>query len=109
MRFGGQWDLATGPAWAHTICGLTSTQLRQTKVQLECALETVPQVRLAPTWSGQRLAERAADLIRGRDPMVIDDAPLPVDPEWKTRQRSQEISLDLATSGGTDESFFDLG
>ncbi|MEQ9240806.1 choline dehydrogenase [Roseovarius indicus] len=55
------------------------------------------------------LAERAADLIRGRDPMVIDDAPLPVDPEWKTRQRSQEISLDLATSGGTDESFFDLG
>lgn len=54
------------------------------------------------------LAERAADLIRGRDPLVADDAPIPVDPAWRECQRSPGITLDLARSGGADASFFDL-
>lgn len=54
------------------------------------------------------LAERAADIIRGRTPMVAEDAPLMLDAQWRTRQRSPEIGQDLSRQGGPDESFFDL-
>lgn len=52
------------------------------------------------------LAERAADLIRGRSPLVVEDAPIVVDAGWRERQRSAEVAQVLA---GADEAYFDLG
>lgn len=42
------------------------------------------------------LAERAADLIRGRSLPPAEDAPILVDPWWPDAQRSPQISLDLS-------------
>lgn len=42
------------------------------------------------------LAERAADLIRGRTLPPADYAPILVDPRWSELQRSPEIALDLS-------------
>jgi choline dehydrogenase len=42
------------------------------------------------------LAERASDLIRDRALTPAPDAPILVDADWRHRQRSREISLDLA-------------
>jgi choline dehydrogenase-like flavoprotein len=33
------------------------------------------------------LAEKAADLIRGRAPLPAEDAPVWIAPEWETKQR----------------------
>ena len=49
----------------------------------------------APT---MMLAERSADLIRGRDLATAAEAPLLADPEWETRQRSQDISRDYSSN-----------
>jgi choline dehydrogenase len=42
------------------------------------------------------LAERAADLIRGRMLPSAEVAPILVDPRWQQVQRSPDISLDLS-------------
>jgi choline dehydrogenase len=42
------------------------------------------------------MAERAADLVRGRSLASADNAPLLTDPNWETRQRSPEITRDYA-------------
>ncbi|MEQ8666998.1 MAG: choline dehydrogenase [Rhodospirillales bacterium] len=42
------------------------------------------------------LAERAADLIRGQTLAAAGNAPIRIDPDWQTRQRSDDISLDLS-------------
>lgn len=36
------------------------------------------------------VAEKAADIILGRDPLPASNAPTWIDPEWETRQRSGE-------------------
>ena len=60
---------------------------------------TIPQATAgdlnAPTLM---LAERAADLILGQSLPAANPAPLMVDPEWETRQRSGEISMDVSTT-----------
>lgn len=43
------------------------------------------------------LAERMADLLRGRSLPAADDAPLLADAHWKSRQRAGAIALDYAT------------
>ncbi|WP_170546771.1 choline dehydrogenase [Ruegeria arenilitoris] len=42
------------------------------------------------------LAERAADLIRGTNLLAADPAPVMVDENWKSRQRSGTIDMDLS-------------
>jgi len=42
------------------------------------------------------LAERAADIIAGKQMLTAETAVLPVDPNWETCQRSAHISLDLS-------------
>lgn len=42
------------------------------------------------------MAERAADLVRGRSLPPVEDAPLLADPEWATCQRSPGITRDYA-------------
>jgi len=44
------------------------------------------------------LAERSADLIRGREVLHVAQASLLADPEWETRQRSQDISCDYSSN-----------
>ncbi len=44
------------------------------------------------------LAERAADIIRGKVLPAEADAPIMIDPGWETCQRSANISLDLSKS-----------
>ena len=42
------------------------------------------------------LAERAADLIRGREPLQPSDAPVVMDDQWQTRQRPGQAKRALA-------------
>ncbi len=52
------------------------------------------------------LAERAADLIRGIALPAAGHAPVLVDPDWETRQRSINISLDLSQAGESTSDAF---
>ena len=54
------------------------------------------------------LAERAADIILGKKPLVADEAACPIDPEWRTRQRSSNIDFDAAGADENPRDYFDL-
>ena len=55
---------------------------------------TIPNGNLnAPTIM---VAERAADLIRGREPLQPSDAPVVMDDQWQTRQRPGQAKRALA-------------
>ncbi len=47
------------------------------------------------------MAERAADLVRGRSLPAAQDAPLLADPDWATRQRSAAITRDYSADRET--------
>lgn len=51
------------------------------------------------------LAERASDLIRGKTMLSDDTVRCPIDPNWKTAQRSPDIS---DTADRSDRAYFDL-
>jgi choline dehydrogenase len=42
------------------------------------------------------VAERAADLIRGREPLQPSDAPVVMDDQWQVRQRPGQAKRALA-------------
>jgi choline dehydrogenase len=52
------------------------------------------------------LAERAADLIRGKTMLTAAHAPLLIDENWQTCQRSSNITLDIAQSSGYRDDLF---
>jgi len=48
-------------------------------------MPTITNLTLTPTTI--MFAEKAADMIRGRDPLPASNAPFYVAPAWETRQR----------------------
>ena len=58
---------------------------------------TIPNGNLnAPTIM---VGEKAADLIRGREPLPPSNAPVWIDPQWESRQRTGEPRRRLAAPG----------